>query len=236
MSAVNEDNFYRWPARKPFDYLKREYSEAIIQAGGIPVLLPNIAPPSALDPLIDSLDGLLATGGGDMDPVHYAQKPHPKLGEIVSARDNFELALIEQVLEMRKPILGICRGHQILNVALGGTLFQDLSCLPRETLAHADPQQTAKVFHRVSIRPGSLLAEILGTSEIETNSSHHQVIEELGRGLEAVAFAPDGIIEAIEHKGFDFVLSVQWHPEGIIDREHSQKLFAALIERSSRLM
>lgn len=236
MSAANEDFFYRWPARKQFDYIKREYCEAILLAGGIPILLPNVAPPSILSPLIETLDGLLLTGGGDMDPAIYAQAQHPKLGTIVPARDTFEMALMEQFLETRKAILGICRGHQVLNVILGGTLHQDLSCLPRETLTHADPQQSGKIFHQVSVEPESRLAKIFGTTKIETNSSHHQVIDELGRGLEAVALAPDGVIEAVELRGFEFVLSVQWHPEGIIDREHSQKLFAALIEHAALSM
>jgi putative glutamine amidotransferase len=229
LSEARENPTYRWPARKRFDYVKREYYEAILASGGIPVLLPNTEPPSDLGALIELLDGLLVTGGGDMHPGNFAQEPHPKLGPTSVARDNFELAIIEQMLEERKPILGVCRGHQALNIALGGTLHQDLSCLPHPTLVHADPQQTAKINHNVVIDETSKLFGIIGSSSIETNSSHHQVIDKLGRGLKAVAFAPDGVIEAIEHEGFKFVIGVQWHPEGIMEREHSRRLFKALI-------
>jgi putative glutamine amidotransferase len=234
LSETREEPFYRWPARKRFDYLKREYYEAILQAGGIPILLPNVETPSSLGPIIESLDGLLLTGGGDMNPAFYAQTPHPLTYEPTPARDNFELAVFEQMLELRKPILGICRGLQVINVALGGTLYQDLTCINRPTLTHADPDQTTKVFHKVAVDSDSLLFRIVGAAEIETNSSHHQAVDELGRGLRAVAYAPDGIIEAIELDGFDFVLSVQWHPEGIIDRDHSQMLFTAFIDQASK--
>jgi putative glutamine amidotransferase len=236
LSETLEEPFYRWPARKPFDFIKQDYYKAIVQAGGIPILLPNVEPPETLNPLIESLDGLLITGGRDMSPSYYGQTLHPETSEPTAGRDKFELAVFEQMFESRKPIMGICRGMQLINVALGGTLFQDLTCIPRQTLTHADPEQTAKVFHEVTILPESRLYHIINSTKIETNSSHHQVIDELGRGLKATAFAPDGIIEAIEHVDFDFMISVQWHPEAIIDREHSQKLFSALIEQASKLM
>jgi putative glutamine amidotransferase len=232
LSETNENPTYRWPARKRFDYIKREYYEAILSCGGMPVLLPNTEPPSALGAIVELLDGLLVTGGGDMHPGHFGEKPHSRLGTITPARDNFELALVEEMLEHRKPILGICRGHQVINVGLGGTLFQDLSCLPHSALTHADPEQTGKVLHNVAIDEDSRLFKIIGSASIETNSSHHQVIDRLGRGLKAVAFASDGLIEAIEHQDFEFVIGVQWHPEAIMEREHSQRLFKALINKA----
>jgi putative glutamine amidotransferase len=235
LSETQYAETYRWPARKRFDYLKREYYEAILIAGGIPVLLPNTEPPSAIDDIVDILDGLLITGGGDFEASTYGQTPLSGITE-TNARDAFELALIDKGLSRKWPILGICRGHQALNIAAGGTLFQDLSCVPFKTQPHADPQQTGKIFHDVTIDSDSKLFKIIGSETIQTNSSHHQVIDRLGRGLKAVAFAPDGVIEAIELSAADFVIGVQWHPEGHIDREHSVLLFKALVEKARQLM
>jgi putative glutamine amidotransferase len=235
LSEARYAETYRWPARKRFDYLKREYYEAILLTGGMPILLANTEPPSALDQLIDELDGLLITGGGDLEAATYGQTPLSGTTEI-NARDAFELTLIEKALPRNWPILGICRGHQAINVALGGTLFQDLSCVPFKTLPHADPQQTGKLFHDVTIDSESKLFKVVGLETIQTNSSHHQVIDRLGRGLKAVAFAPDGVIEAIELGSANFVIGVQWHPEGHIDRDHSIRLFKALIENARQLM
>jgi putative glutamine amidotransferase len=226
---------YRWPARKRFDYLKREYYEAILKVGGLPILLPNTEPPSAVDELIDTLNGILVTGGGDLEPATYCQAPLSGTAE-ANARDAFELTLIEKALSRKWPILGICRGHQALNVALGGNLYQDLTCIPFKTLPHADPQQTGKVFHEVTIDSESKFFAVVGAESIQTNSSHHQTIDRLGRGLKAVAFAPDGVIEAIELVASEFVVGVQWHPEGIIDMEHSKKLFAALVKNARQLI
>jgi putative glutamine amidotransferase len=226
---------YRWPARKRFDYLKREYYEAILKVGGMPILLPNVEPPTAIDEVIDTLNGLLVTGGGDLEPATYGQAPLSGNTE-TNARDAFELTLLEKAISRKWPVLGICRGHQALNVALGGTLYQDLTCIPFKTLPHADPQQTGRIFHDVTIDSDSKLFAVIGAESIQTNSSHHQTIDRLGRGLKAVAFAPDGVIEAIEHTASEFVLGVQWHPEGIFESEHSLKIFAALVENARRLM
>lgn len=236
LSETGESAVYRWPARKRFDYVKHEYYEAILAVGGIPVLLANTNPPSALDDIIDELDGLLLTGGGDLHPQFYDQAPITELTDPTSARDNFEQALVHKISERHRPILGICRGHQVLNVALGGTLFQDLSCFPSKTQPHADPQQTGKIFHDVTIEPESRLFSIIGAEVIQTNSSHHQLVDRLGHGLKAVAYAPDGVIEAIEHTGQDYVIGVQWHPEGIADRDHSRKLFKSLVDSARQIM
>ena len=155
LSETGESDSYRWPARKRFDYVKREYYESILAAGGMPVLLPNANPPSAIDDIIDQLDGLLLTGGGDLHPQFYDQAPISELSDSTSARDNLEQALVLKILERHRPVLGICRGHQVLNVALGGTLYQDLTCFPSKTQPHADPQQTGKIFHDVTVEPES---------------------------------------------------------------------------------
>lgn len=234
-SEMLEDHSRRKPTWKPFDYIKREYHEAVQKSGGIPVLLPNTYDSSLALDIIETIDGLLLTGGGDLHPSYYNQRPHPKLTETTPNRDSFEIALTKLALDSDLPIMAICRGHQVLNVALGGTLHQDLSCLPNRTLKHSDPEQTARVFHEVTITEGSLLHRILGTEKIETNSSHHQIIDKPGNGLKFVAFArEDNLPEAIEHTAKGFVIGVQWHPEAIFEREHSRRLFAALIESSKQ--
>ena len=235
ISEMLEDRSRRKPTWKPFDYLKREYHEAILNSGGIPILLPNAGESAAADNMIDMIDGLLLTGGGDLHPSYYNQEPHPGLTETTANRDSLEISIAKLALGRNLPIMAICRGHQVLNVALGGTLYQDLSCFPHETIQHSDPGQTARVFHDVAITPGSLLHRIVGADHIETNSSHHQVIDKLGAGLAIVAFSStDNVPEAIEQTQKKFVLGLQWHPEAIFEREHSRKVFRALVEASGR--
>ncbi|OGC90270.1 MAG: hypothetical protein A2W25_05855 [candidate division Zixibacteria bacterium RBG_16_53_22] len=235
ISEMLEDRSRRKPTWKPFDYLKREYHEAILNSGGIPILLPNAGESAAADNMIDMIDGLLLTGGGDLHPSYYNQEPHPGLTETTANRDSLEISIAKLALGRNLPIMAICRGHQVLNVALGGTLYQDLSCFPHETIQHSDPGQTARVFHDVTITPGSLLHRIVGADHIETNSSHHQVIDKLGAGLAIVAFSStDNVPEAIEQTQKKFVLGLQWHPEAIFEREHSRKVFRALVEASGR--
>lgn len=205
-----------------------------MMAGGIPILIPNAEDISQIEPVFDSLDGLMLTGGGDMHPSYFGQDPHPRLGETTVARDNLELAVFRYMFEHQKPILGICRGHQVINVALGGTLHQDLSCLRHGTLKHTDLDQTGLVFHDVTIKQDSRLYGIVGATSIETNSSHHQVVDILGQGLTAVGFTSDGILEAFEHSGYDFLISVQWHPERITDRDHSRNLFQAFVDKAKK--
>lgn len=223
----------RWPLKSGFDYLKRQYFQAVLNAGGVPVLLPNVEHEGAAESLIDVIDGLLITGGADIHPGYFGQKPHKKLSRTTAARDKFELQAISLALKKEIPILGVCRGLQVLNVSFGGTLYQDLSCIPRRILRHTDPGQTGKVFHKVEVSRGSKLHRITGRSSIEVNSSHHQAIDVPGEGLRATAFSTDGVIEGIEHADFDFVIGVQWHPESIYRRTHSKRLFRVFVIESA---
>lgn len=217
-------------------YVNSAYLHAIQQAGGVPVPLPPQLSAASLERIAGELSGLLLTGGGDVDPARFGEAPHPTLYEVAPSRDTLEASAVHIALERRLPILAVCRGIQVLNVALGGTLFQDVGTDPGTQLQHSQPEPRDEPTHKVKVEPRSRLAQVLGTDEIEVNSMHHQAVKALGRGLTAVAWAPDHIIEGVE--GADpsrFVLGVQWHPEELVGHsEPARRLFAALIESARR--
>lgn len=198
--------------------LNTSYVRALGSAGLAPLALPTmLAPERAVGALQSSgVRGLVLTGGEDVEPARYGATPHPKLEEPDPARDAAELALIAAARERRLPILAICRGIQILNVALGGTLYQDLASERPGPIAHTGDD----VRHTVRIEPGSLLERTLGTRTATVNSRHHQAIRDLAPGLRAVSWAEDGLIEAVEpaDPGAPWMLAVQWHPEDLNER------------------
>jgi putative glutamine amidotransferase len=212
-----------WDVRASF--LPHIYFEGVTLAGGIAVLLP----PQPVDDhianrVLDGLDGLVITGGKDVDPARYGQAPHPKTDEPRHDRDEWEFALLAGALKRGLPVLGICRGAQVLNVALGGTLHQHLP----DVVGHSRHQAGNAVFStsRVHVAPGTRLATLIGGYSDE-QCYHHQAIAELGKGLIASARDSDGVIEAIELPGDTFVVAVQWHPE---ERLSDLRLFAAVVE------
>ena len=178
-------------------------------------------------PTVERLDGLLLTGGVDVDPSLYGERPHAKLGRVERARDDLELALTREAAARGVPILGLCRGVQVLGVAFGGKVYQDL---PSDlgTSAHA-AEGDAGARHRVRLAAGSRLREIIGQDEVEVNSFHHQAISVVASGLRAVAWAEDGVIEAVEGESGGFLLGVQWHPERMTESEPARRLFAAFV-------
>ena len=206
--------------------LPRRYVDKVAQAGGLPVLLPPVADGA---PLLSRLDGLVLSGGSDIDPARYGAPPHPAAGPFYPARDSAELDLCRHALATGLPLLGICRGLQVVNVALGGTLHQHLPDLVG-TDSHA-AQEIGYGSHKVSVAPATQLAAILGRSEAAVPTHHHQAIDRLGADLVATAWTDDGVIEAVEferpavdHTG-PFMIAVQWHPEAGDDLS----LFTALI-------
>ena len=209
------------------------YVDAVQEAGGVPRLIPPGQDGEALEALASRMDGLLLAGGGDVDPSLYGQAPHPALGRVDRARDDLELALACLALRRGLPILGICRGIQVLNVATGGTLYQDLPSERPGSLHHGcfQPQFPADhIAHEVTLKPESLLARTMGREALPVNSRHHQGVDRLGEGWRAVAHAPDGLVEAMEAPGHPFALGVQWHPENLIGLpEHGLRLFAAFV-------
>jgi putative glutamine amidotransferase len=208
------------------------YAHSIALAGGIPIILtPAIGTDAAPDALAP-VHGLVLTGGHDLDPEHYEAEPSPALGPLDPARDAFELALFEAARKRRIPVLGICRGLQVINVAMGGTLWQDLPSERPGDIQH-DPDSTRNArTHHVLVKEPSHLADALGTGKLVTNSFHHQAIKDLAPGLQVTAWAEDGVIEGVEESESDgWLLAVQWHPEEFHQEPGSpdQRLFHALV-------
>lgn len=207
-------------------------AEAIAAAGGLPVYIPPGLDDDSLRDLYARLDGLLLPGGPDVRPNLYGQPQHPASQGIDDPRDALELALARWAVRDDLPVFGICRGHQVLNVALGGTLMQDIPSQWDTPLTHDihDGQPRSTRLHEVSIAPGSHLASILGQTQIPVNSIHHQSVQEAAPGARVTASAPDGIIEALEVPGKQFALSVQWHPEDLYsDDPVMARLFEAFV-------
>jgi putative glutamine amidotransferase len=211
--------------------MREDYVRSVEQAGGIPVVLPPVRPED-VPAILDRLDGVLLSGGVDVDPALYGQAPHPKLGRVNRRRDDFELALTGEALRRDVPILAICRGHQVLNVATGGTLTQDIASTIEGAMQHEGKGPRSRHSHRVEVTAGSRLRRILGQGTLPVNSIHHQAVERLGEGLVASARCPDdGVVEGLEMPGRRFVVGVQWHPESFWNRPESfQPLFDAHAE------
>jgi len=208
--------------------INQDYVEAVLRAGGTPVLFPVTADESRLSALLDGVDGLLLTGGEDVDPALYGEMKLPCCGEISARRDAMEFPLCRLALGRRMPVFAICRGLQVLSCALGGTLYQDLSEQSGTKLVHPRYEVPADPVHPVQVLPDTLLASVTGAGTLEVNSRHHQGIRNPGRGLRISAAAPDGLAEGVELPGYPFVLGVQWHPESLSDRYPAhQALFNA---------
>ncbi|MFZ5591514.1 MAG: gamma-glutamyl-gamma-aminobutyrate hydrolase family protein [Bacillota bacterium] len=194
--------------------LGEAYAAAVYRAGGLPVaLLPGDA--GAAEELIKRLDGIILAGGVDVDPVHWGEEPQAGCGEIVPAADTFELALARCSLQWGKPLLGICRGMQILNVAAGGSLYQDINTQLTGVLKHSQQAPRSYATHRIFLAEGTLLGRLLGCRELRVNSFHHQAVRRLAEGFQVTARAADGVIEALEHPALPFVIGVQFHPEAM---------------------
>jgi putative glutamine amidotransferase len=205
------------------------YPEAIERAGGVPVIVPLLRP-DAVAALLDRVDGVCLPGGPDLQPSIYGEEPHPQLGPTEPRVDAVEMALIRAADRRGLPILGICRGMQVLNVARGGTLHQHLPDVVGERLAHRQPEHGSITTHRVETAPHSRLRATLGGPSLEVNSFHHQAVRTLGDDLIATAWAEDGTIEAIEDPGERLVIGVQWHAEGL---QAHDPLFDLLIDASA---
>lgn len=216
--------------------LAEAYVAALTQAGACPVLIPNGMPVQAVDILLQRLDGLLFTGGGDIDADFYQSEDHPKINGIERDRDRLELLLLERVVQDGKPFMGICRGLQLINVGLGGSLYADIADQAPEAGKHDYYPDWERDYlsHPVEVEEDSHLATILGKASVEVNSLHHQAVHRLAPDLIATAHAPDGIIEAVELPGHPYGLAVQWHPEWLTAHREMRNLFASFAEAASK--
>ena len=207
------------------------YMESVLRAGGLPVILPFVTASEEIAPYLELCDGFLLSGGVDIDPALYGEEKLEACGTVSKRRDAFEMAFIPAALSCGKPILGICRGVQSLNVVLGGSLYQDINTQFPITAEHRMQEPVNVVGHAVKIVAGTPLEAIGGKDQYMVNSYHHQAVKKLGKGLEIMAYSEDGLIEGVYMPARKFVLGVQWHPERISEvDEQAQGLFAAFVD------
>ncbi len=214
--------------------LSDDYSQGVEAAGGVPLLIPYLATKDAVLAVAERIDGLLLTGGNDVDPASYGTEPEVGLGVVYPQRDQLEIRLLREVMRMGKPVFGICRGLQLMNAALGGTLVQDLGRAKQSKIQHSQKAPRHHMSHTVHIDPDSRIYTLLGQrKKLRTNSYHHQAVQQLAPSLRAVAWDDEGLIEAVEWKaagdrrkradtpewdssaGQPFIVAVQWHPENL---------------------
>lgn len=210
-------------------------TKAFSQNGGVAVMLPNTSDDEVIDGYLEMLDGICFTGGGDINPLLFDEEPVRGLGNIEYDRDDFEMKLYKKAAEKNIPMIGICRGMQIMNVAAGGTVYQDIYSQRPDTNCHSPKSSFGgNEYHSVTINSNSKLYNIFGTTELKTNSYHHQSVKDVADGYEATAFAKDGIIECIESNKLNFAIGVQWHPEAMYTKYPLyNKLFQAFIKEAS---
>ncbi|MFF2445474.1 gamma-glutamyl-gamma-aminobutyrate hydrolase family protein [Neobacillus sp. NPDC058068] len=212
-------------------YVHHDYHRSVAANGGIPIILPFINPDMSLETL-PICDGIILSGGEDVDPIFFYQDPHPQLGQVILERDFAELAIVEYALKNNIPLLAICRGIQILNVALGGTLIQDIPSQVKDSIQHTQKIDRYRDSHWVTITKDSKLFQIVGSERIRVNSLHHQAIDTVASDLRIVAQSSDGIIEAVEYiNPAAFMIGVQWHPESMASTNQAMNnLFAEFIK------
>lgn len=215
----------------PQHSVSEAYIRALISAGSCPVMIPLDVPNDSLSGLASRLDGVLFTGGGDVHPVRYGSQTHPLVSDVDEDRDRLEIELLYQIQLMKKPFLGICRGLQVINVALGGTLYEDIADQHPDAIQHRYFPNWPRehLAHEIQVEEHSHLGKILGTTRLMVNSLHHQGIRRPAQNLQVCAYAPDGIIEAYELPDYPYGLAVQWHPENLQAHMPMQALFQSFV-------
>jgi putative glutamine amidotransferase len=216
---------------QPIILLQQSYVRAVMQAGGVPVLIPSNIAEDGWDAAYSRLDGILFSGGGDISLDYFLGDPHPRIDDVDLERDAVELKLVQAAASDGKPFLGICRGCQMVNVALGGTLLTHIPDQLPHALDHDYPGNKRTVLvHEVKIEEGTRIAEIFGEPIIKVNSLHHQGLKDVAPSLRIAGHSPDGLVEAIELPDHPFGLAVQWHPEWLTDQESTRNLFRKFVE------
>lgn len=211
----------------------KDYIEAITQMGGIPLILPYLTDEVSITTIIEKIDGLYATGGYDIDPTLFGEEPHPQLGTIIPERDEFETLLIKELLKEKKPLLAVCRGAQILNIVVGGDMYQDINeQIDTPLIQHQQSAPSGHGSHFVTVEKNSLLYNLTKTEQLKVNSRHHQANRHVPDSYLISGRSSDGVIEAIESKADKFVLGLQWHPENMFVKKGDQaakKIFKGFI-------
>ena len=208
---------FEYSVSRKFNKLNYTYIDAVVKGGGVPIILPILKNLDDLDKYLDSIDGIIFTGGEDISPLLFGENPIKEVDTICYDRDKIELELFKRAYNRGMPILGICRGLQLINVALGGTLYQDINRQLPNSLGHISTYNIEGGYHSIDIIDDTILYDILGKEKINVNSQHHQSVKELGKNLRVNALSSDGVIEGIETTTGNFVLGVQFHPEAMIE-------------------
>ena len=232
LTTYNDKNKYGFPIAA----LSHKYISAVAGAGGVPLLIPSGLTNAAVESVLERLDGILLTGGGDIALERFNGEFHPRVNGIDPERDATELALLRGAADSGKPFLGICRGFQMINVALGGNLYTDIQDQFPGAIKHDYDSGSQRQFlaHEIVVEKSSSLAAILGKINLKVNSLHHQGVKQLAPALRPVAYAPDGLVEATEMDGHPFGISVQWHPEWLTNQPAARRLFQAFIDASRK--
>ena len=232
LTTYNGENKYGFPIAA----LMHKYIAALTEAGGAPVLIPSGLADEAVQSLIGRLDGILLTGGGDIAIERFDGESHPRVDGVDPDRDAVEFALLRAAAESGKPFLGICRGFQVVNVALGGTLYTHIQDQFPGALKHDydSGSQRQVLAHKIRVEKTSHLADILDETDLQVNSLHHQGVKDLAPLLSPVAYAPDGLVEAVELPNHPFGIAVQWHPEWLTDQPVTRRLFQAFVEAAGK--
>ena len=226
---INKGNAFSGYRRS---YVNQDYVEAVLRAGAIPFIIPFNEDLEATREMVEKVDGIILSGGHDVNPYYYGEDPMLKIGELFPERDVFDMELYKTAIELKKPIFGICRGYQIINVINGGTLYQDLSYADFVKIKHDQVDNPTQATHFVELEEGTFLKNILG-EKYKVNSFHHQILKDVAPGFKVVAKSSDGVIESIEKITVDnFVIGVQWHPEMLsASNEKSQEIFNEFVKK-----
>ena len=216
----------------PIVALLRAYVDALVEAGGLPLLIPSSLTDETSRALYRRLDGIMLTGGGDIALDRFSGEPDPMVDGVDAERDSIELSLLDNLVHDEKPFLGICRGFQVINVGLGGTLYTHIEDQMPNALKHDYYPDFPRTYlaHKVKVEDGTRLMNILGETDLSVNSLHHQGAKDIPAALRPAAYAPDGLVEAIELPNHPFGIAVQWHPEWLTDQTATRRLFRAFVE------
>jgi putative glutamine amidotransferase len=226
-------NQSKTPYGQPTVMLMQSYINAVMQAGGVPVLIPSLIAEDGWDTVYSRLDGILFSGGGDIGLEYSPGEPHPRIDDIDVARDSIELKMVRAAASDGKPFLGICRGCQVMNVALGGTLYTHIPDQLPNALDHSYPgNMRTMLVHNVKIEEGTQMAEIFGEPILKVNSLHHQGLKDIAPSIRVAGHAPDGLAEAVELPDHPFGVAVQWHPEWLTDQQAMRNLFRKFVEKA----